>query len=341
MTRQLAIAALACALLMAGCAEDGTDRLGAPVTSDEARQAVVWRTLRNATLARTEVAAARIGDHAYVVGGFAPPAGETSAVLERYDLKRNRWTRRRPIPQAVNHAAAVAYRGDLYVLGGFAARTGLADETRAFWRYRPRTNRWTRMSDAPSARGALAAGVIGDRLYAIGGARSGTALATLEVYDFRRRRWSTGRAMPTAREHLAAAVRGRALYVLAGRAAGQGNFDVVERYTPATRRWRTLAPMRRPRGGIAAATVADQVVVAGGEEDRGTIAEVEAYDPRGARWRLLPALPTPRHGLGAVAHEGRIVVLEGGPEPGLTYSRSGEALRVPRASASAAYSESR
>ena len=88
-----------------------------------------WDTLARSTIARTEVAAARIGDGAYVVGGFAPPDGATSDVVERYDLRLNRWARVKPIPQAVNHAAAVAYDGDLYVVGGYTAGSGLAAET--------------------------------------------------------------------------------------------------------------------------------------------------------------------------------------------------------------------
>ncbi|HEV2786467.1 MAG TPA: kelch repeat-containing protein, partial [Solirubrobacteraceae bacterium] len=129
-----------------------------------------WRTLARATIARTEVAAARIGDAAYVVGGFAAPDGDTSAIVERYDLRRDRWTRVAPIPQAVNHAAAVAYDGDLYVVGGYTAQSGLAAETSALWRYEPAGDRWTKLPGAPSARGAAAAGVVGGRLLVAGGA---------------------------------------------------------------------------------------------------------------------------------------------------------------------------
>ena len=287
-----------------------------------------WRTLSDSTLARTEVAAARIGDHAYVVGGFAAPSGQTSAVVERYDLRRDGWTRVQPIPQAVNHAAAVAYRGDLYVVGGYTAPGGLAAETAALWRYRPSTDRWTRLRDAPSARGALVAGVAGGRLYAAGGARRGTALRTLEVYDFARRRWSRGPSMRVAREHLAGAVHGGAFYVLAGRTASAGNLAVAERYVPTRRRWERLPAMRKPRGGIAAAVANGRIVVVGGEEGAGTIAEVESYDPRTRRWRFEAPLPTPRHGLGAVSLGGRVFALEGGPVPGLTYSAATEALRI-------------
>ena len=289
-----------------------------------------WQTLARSTIARTEVAAGRIGDGAYVVGGFAAPGGETTNAVERYDLRLDRWARVRPIPQAVNHAAAAVHDGDLYVIGGYTAASGLAAATNALWRYEPRTDRWSRLPGAPTARGALAAGVIGDRLYVAGGARGGAALATLEIYDFGRRRWSRGPAMPTAREHLAATVHRGALYVLAGRAGGLNNFRAAERYVPSRRRWERLPAMRRARGGIAAATVNGRIVVVGGEENAGTIAEVESYDPRARRWRAEPRMKTPRHGLAAVSFRGRVVVLEGGPTPGLFFSDVTEALRVPR-----------
>jgi N-acetylneuraminic acid mutarotase len=317
--RRLPAALVLAALPLAGCGDDA----GAGAAAAER-----WRTLRDATIARTEVAAARVGDGAYVVGGFAAPDGATTAAVERYDLRRDSWTRVAPLPQAVNHAAAVGHRGALYVVGGYTARSGLGRETGALWRLDPGADRWTALPDAPTARGALAAGVIGDRLYVVGGVARGRALRRLEIYDFRTRRWSRGPAMRTAREHLAAAVHGGALYVLAGRAAGRGNFAVAERYVAARRRWERLRAMRKPRGGIAAATVGRRVVVVGGEEAAGTIAQVESLDPRSGRWRPEPPLPRPRHGLGAVSFGGSIFVLAGGPTPGLSFSATTEALRV-------------
>ena len=184
-------AAASLALALSGCGE----------TASSAAQR--WQQLRDSTLARTEVAAARVGDGAYVVGGFAAPDGATTGVVERYDLRRDRWTRVAPIPQPVNHAAAVAYRGAVYVVGGYTAANGLAAETAALWRYDPGPDRWTRLPDAPTPRAALVAGVIADRMYVAGGARDGAALKTLEIYDFGARRWSAGPPMTVAREHLA------------------------------------------------------------------------------------------------------------------------------------------
>ena len=270
-----------------------------------------------------------MGRYVYVMGGFERDTRETTAATERYDIERDRWTRVADMPVALNHAAATSYRGDVYLLGGYRGRGGLTDETAAFYRYDPDTDRWSTQPSAPTARGALAVGVIGRRLYASGGAAAPEgAMRTLEIYDFARRRWRRGPDMATAREHLAGAVSGGRFYALAGRAAGVGNYDVVEAFDPTTNRWRRVPAMREPRGGIAAATVDGRIVVVGGEEDAGTIREVELFNPATSRWRRLPDLPTPRHGLGAVSRDGRVYVLEGGDQPGFAFTNTLEALTL-------------
>ena len=289
-----------------------------------------WESLRPAQLQRTEVAAARVGRFIYVIGGFEP-SGATSAATERYDIERNRWRRVADLPVALNHAAAVAYRGRVYVLGGYSSATGLSREVATLYRYNPERDRWRRLPSAPTARAALAVGVIRGRLYAAGGANATGSLAKLEIYDFARRSWRSGPGMAIARDHLAGAVSGGRFYALAGRAAGAGNYTVVEAYDPRARRWRAVPPMRKPRGGIGAATVQrGRIVVVGGEETAGTIREVELYNPRRRRWSALPDLPTPRHGLGVVARGRRVFTLEGGDRPGYAFTNALEALVVPR-----------
>jgi non-specific serine/threonine protein kinase len=288
-----------------------------------------WKPLHPALLERTEVGAARIGRFVYVVGGFSRSGQRTTSAVERYDIDRNRWKRVRPMPVGLNHTAATAYAGDLYVMGGYASKTGLQSPVDTLYRYRPKTNRWSRLPRAPSKRAAHTIGVIGHRLYVAGGARNGKALDTLEVYDFGKRTWSTGPSMRTAREHLTGVATGGFFYVLAGRAVGSGRFKVAERYDPAKSRWEQLPDMKKERGGIASAVVGKRIVVFGGEETAGTIARVELYDPASRKWSRLPDMRTPRHGLGGVARGHRVYAIEGGPMPGYHFSRAIEALDVP------------
>lgn len=289
---------------------------------------LAWAPLPPATLERTEVAAARIERSIYVVGGFVPGGDSTDAV-ERYDIRRRRWSRVRPMPVALNHTTAVAHRGRLYVHGGYTGQ--LSAPSSLLLRYNPRTNRWRLLPASLTPRAAHAAAFVGERLYVAGGANDSGSLSSLEIYDVARRRWSSGPSFPgPARNHTTGVSSGGWFYVLAGR--DSSNFTAAERYSPRRRLWQRLPDLRTPRGGIASVRLRDgRIVVFGGEElgaGGQTIEEVELFNPRTRRWRFLPDMRTPRHGLGGVALGNRVFALEGGPQPGFAFSDAIEFLDV-------------
>jgi N-acetylneuraminic acid mutarotase len=297
-----------------------------------AAAAAAWTALTPAPLERTEVATARVGGSIYVAGGFVPP-GQTTDAVERYDIRRDRWTRVRDMPVGLNHAVAVAYRGRLFVTGGYRSSTGLEDPARVLLRYNPSTNRWRRLPPPPTPRAAQAAAVIRDRLYVAGGANDSGSLRSLEIYDFERRRWRSGPDFPgPPRNHTTGVAAGGRFYVLGGR--DTANFAAAERYNPRRRTWTSLPDMATPRGGIASARLRDgRIVVFGGEEfavaRAETIPEVELLDPRTRRWSRLPDMLTPRHGLGGAALGDRVFAVQGGPFPGFAFSDAIEFLDVP------------
>jgi N-acetylneuraminic acid mutarotase len=320
-----AVALVAVAAVAVAATRDWGGDGGAPAAGSRSDR---WAPLRGAPLERTEVAAARIGRFVYVVGGFERRTGDTTAALERYDIRRNRWRRLRAMPLGLNHPTAVAYRGRLYVHGGYTGARDLTRPTARLLAYSPRRDRWRRLASAPTRRAAHAAAVVRGRLYVAGGRNDRGELRSLESYDFKRRRWRRGPPMPgPARDHTAGLAAGGFFYVLAGRdLGGPGNYRAVDRYDPRRGRWRRLPGMRKARGGIAAARVGRRIVVFGGEEADGTIAEVEAFDPRTRRWSRLPRMRTPRHGLGGVALGRRAFAIEGGPQPGFHFSNAIEFL---------------
>ena len=184
---------------------------------DGAARSDRWTALTDSPLARTEVAAARLGRFIYVVGGFVAPGDGTSAAVERYDIRRDRWTRVADMPIAVNHPAAVAYRGRVYVHGGYAS--GLSQPTSALLRYNPERDRWKRTARRTHAARGPRAG--GHRRTPLRGRRALTtsgSLRSLEIYSLRRNRWSAGPSFPgPARNHTTGVAIGRAL-LRAGRA---------------------------------------------------------------------------------------------------------------------------
>lgn len=293
-----------------------------------------WTALSSSPLERTEVGAARVGDRIYVVGGFISSGG-TTGELAIYDISEDAWTTGRPLPIAVNHPGVTALGGKVYVVGGnLGARDGREPKSKRLYAYSPRADRWQRLPDARTERAALGLAGIGHRLYAAGGySESDFQLAELEIYDIRRERWRRGPPMATGRNHVGTAVLGGTVVVTGGRPGPvHGGLDTAERYDPRRNRWSTLPPMPTARSGHTAVVAGGRLVVFGGEEldDGGeTIEQVEAYDPRTETWGELPPMITPRHGLGGVARGSRVFAIEGGPRPGLYYSRALEYLDAP------------
>ncbi len=174
-----AAVALACAAAIVLAA--GHDRDHRAATSTDS-----WAALRPSILERTEVGAARLGDRIYVVGGFISTGGTTGA-LERYDISADRWQRLRSLPIAVNHPGVTALDGRVYLLGGnLGVVDGRERKSRRLYRYSPGRNRWARLPDAPTARGALGLVAIDGKLYAAGGYDE-TRLAAAHAGDLRPR----------------------------------------------------------------------------------------------------------------------------------------------------------
>lgn len=288
-----------------------------------------WTRLTAAPSARTEVAAARVGDAAYIVGGFDTSA-RSSDVVERLDLRTGKWSRSTPLPHPLNHMSVVARGTSLYVLGGYSGESDTSSgATAAFWRFDTVGHTWQRMPDAPLPRAAAGAAVLGERLYVVGGRNDAQpTIGELDVFDFATGVWTSGPALQHPREHVAAVAADGSIYVLGGRVLGAGTFADVERYEPGAKRWQVVAKMPVARAGFEAVAVGSRVVVVGGEDATETVTEVDALNTDTGRWRRLAPMLTPRHGLGVVAAGPLVWAIDGGQQAGLTTSNVVERLRL-------------
>ena len=277
-----------------------------------------WQTATPLPVARTEVAAARLGTEIVVVGGYLAD-GRSTGRADAYSPRSGRWRRLPDLPAKVNHAMAASVDGRLYVVGGYGA------ERRAFVFFR---GRWRALPRLPAPRAAAGAAIVNRKLYVVGGVLSPGQLARrMLVFDLRRVRWTFATG-PSPREHLAVTAAGGVVYALAGRSAGT-NFTTFESYSPKRGSWRRLSPVPYPRGGTGAAVVRGRLVSVGGEEPAGTIGSVYAYGIAARRWTRLHDMRTPRHGLGVAAFGNNIYAIGGGPQPGLHVSAENEFLAVP------------
>jgi N-acetylneuraminic acid mutarotase len=99
--------------------------------------------------------------------------------------------------------------------------------------YDPATNAWSSGLPLPVGRGGLAAAVVGDRVYAIGGEAPLRIFSANEMYEVAGNRWIGKDAMRTPRHGIGAAVVGNRIYVPGGGTQpGYAATNVNEAYVP-------------------------------------------------------------------------------------------------------------
>jgi len=272
---------------------------------------------------RDEQRTAVLGGDVYLAGGVVGlnRIDEDNGIVEeirnftRFDPRTGRYAEMAPMPEPGNHVGTIAHRGQVYVLGGFAAYLQKRAKDR-FSVWDPKTNRWSQLPRMPTPRGAMAVGVIDGLLIVAGGANgAGRAIPTVEAYHFETRTWRRLADMPTAREHTAAGVVDGQLYVVGGRSPGNDAHATAERYDPGRDRWERLPPMPVGSGGLDAVVHDGTLVAMGGGDDAGgtVTAAVQQFDPATNRWRRLADMRTPRHGAPAALVGDRVYTFGGSP----------------------------
>jgi N-acetylneuraminic acid mutarotase len=302
-----------------------------------------WRFEPEAPKAPVEGAAAAIGPVIYIAGGNQP--GNLHTVLA-FDTRGGHWSEPTRLPVGLNHVAAAAHDGKLYLAGGFLegeAETGL------FLEYDPATGKWSKMPSMKRARGGAAAVTVGDKLYVIDGGPQPyrveaprPAYAHMEVFDFRTGTWSTKAPPPVGVHHVMAALLDGRVYMAGGRLDEEDSSPAFLRYDPASDRWTRLDNL--PEGKVSSLGVASaggKIVVFGGDDEEnwedggGFVSPTSwAYDPETRKWTRLPDMHVERHAFGAAAVGDRVYAIAGSICPGFkpagaVTTHTVESLRVP------------
>src|ERR1700694_182736 len=217
-----------------------------------------WRALAPLPTSRGSPVAVTVGDNMYVIGGAVTGPKESAVhparahfstgAVEEYDPAANTWRSRTALPTPRNHATAGVVNGKVYVIGGRvggafvssgSSNVGVVEE------YDPAADLWgAPKARMPSARSAMASGVLGGRIHVTGGEgqdyRSMFTFRALEAYDPATNTWATLPSMPVSRHGLAGGALGNRLHMVSGdvQSAGTGvqvHADSHDAYEPAIR----------------------------------------------------------------------------------------------------------
>lgn len=199
----------------------------------------------------------------YISGGFHPSneGPSASSALYMYDPVGDTWTARSPMPSSGVLGVTGVIGDRLYVLTGCpwgpAACGG--DPSSAFYRYDPATDLWAALPNPPHAHRSGMAGVIGGKLYVVGGSDGTQYGGQLDVYDPAANRWTTRASMPRERWDAAGIALGGKLYIIGGFVfAPDSSVRSVRTstiYDPATDTWTRKAPLPEALGFTAGSRV--------------------------------------------------------------------------------------
>jgi hypothetical protein len=142
------------------------------------------------------------------------------------------------------------------------------------------------------------------------------AVNTVQAYDPTADSWSAVPPMKTAGRGdmgTALGVDG-SIYAIGGGNSDGPFITAVERYSPATNTWASVADLPQPRQALAAATLPDGRILAMGGYVccYPTLATVDAYTPATDSWAPVAPMSTPRNYLAAAAGlDGRVYAIGG------------------------------
>ena len=117
-----------------------------------------------------------------------------------------------PTPRVISAAGVV--RSKIMVAGGLSTRKGRNLNANEI--YDPIADEWRAANPMPTTRGGIAAAVIEDRMYVLGGGNPLRTFPNNEIYDIDSDLWSAGQPMTVGRHGLAAVAIGRRIYAIGG-----------------------------------------------------------------------------------------------------------------------------
>mmetsp|Transcript_98120 Transcript_98120/g.218876 ORF Transcript_98120/g.218876 Transcript_98120/m.218876 type:complete len:463 (+) Transcript_98120:85-1473(+) len=241
--------------------------------------------------------------HIFVLGGLYKSGNSMAGVasVDAYDLRINSWESKPPMPCARWSFVAVAWSGNIFVIGGLShdgtIRTMTSARTEVFNTWK---DAWESAPDVPTARrnggGAQHSGMI----YMLGGeTANGTKTDACETFVVDGWRWKAGPKLPSLRSHFAVVSHGSKIFAIGGRSSEDNCHEGCDAFDVVTGIWETCTPMPTLRHSLAVAVCKDHIYAMGGFTQERRVRTVEVFDPSTGTWEVGPQMPLAVSALGA------------------------------------------
>ena len=290
---------------------------------------LVWKQLAAAPTPRAEHAAAVLDGKIYSIGGYyifnnvdgvalGPGAVISLDSVEVYDIKNDTWSTGPKYPVTLNHEAAAAHNGFVYVFyGSNSYKLNVAKQA------------WERIAQPPHGSVTAAVNPENGTIFVAG------SNGRVSIYDPATDKYHGIPNFEPGRSHVASGFVGGKYYVGNGDKSGHAITTAeLEEFDPMTGDWTERAPNPVVRGSTVGTAWLGRFVVLGGQNQslaandpnskdmvgfgEPAYDDVHAYDPTMDTWIELPDMPHGRHGFGAVTWEGKIYAVAGAPQEGVS-----------------------
>ncbi|PWJ59641.1 N-acetylneuraminic acid mutarotase [Dyadobacter jejuensis] len=243
-----------------------------------------WSTLVETPLEMSHFQAVTYKDEIWVLGAFTGSYPHEVPIPNVYifNPSSNSWRQGPEIPQDRRRGAAGAFthNGKIYLAcgiqdGHWDGQVAWLDE------YDPKTNTWTKLSDAPRPRDHVQVALLNNKLYVAGGRLSSAktkdtftlTVKEVDVYDFDKGTWSTlaeENNIPTPRAGCTAVAYKNKILVIGGESGAQTQAHAeVEAFNPKTNQWEKLPSLHQGRHGTQAVFLNKKVYISAGSANRG------------------------------------------------------------------------
>lgn len=285
-----------------------------------------WEIVSQLPTGRSAFSTAVVDGKIYLIGGTlfenesSGPFGLST--VEVYNPHNNSWKKVADMPTPRSNAGAAVVDGKIYVVGGLAATDRRMESTqilKVVEVYDPQTDTWERKQDMSQPRLSFGIGVVGRRIYAMGGANffeNQWRLNHVEVYDPDTDVWQNRPSLLTQRDGFETAVVEDSIYVIGGRgwpsiAQNGPHLATIDVYDPGDR-WRKKTDLLNLRYAFSTVVVNDEIYLIGGLEGiqlDAYVGTVEVYNPKYDKWRRRTPMPIGNTPFGAAVVNGKIYIL--------------------------------
>ena len=151
-----------------------------------------WTKRSDMPTRRDGIGTAVVNDQIYAIGGSGWPqvgnhGGPFLGIIEVYEPRINRWTKKPDMPNLRTRFSTVAVGGKIYLIGGFAVQaggTGVGERLASTEVYDPIMEQWHLIPEAPTVRLPFAVAAVNGKIYVFGGYDKDWELSpTVEVFD--------------------------------------------------------------------------------------------------------------------------------------------------------------